>query len=71
MTIQKSPFPYIIILSVIISSALCSRFTIDKSIDQPIVYFIEKEVIAKPVIIVTETASIHATTPLVLTRKQR
>jgi|TARA_B110000037_G_C16679634_1_gene326163 hypothetical protein len=69
MTIQKSPFPYIIILSIIISSALCSRLTIDKSINQPIVYSIEREIVSEPVIIVSETTSINTANPLILTIK--
>ena len=69
MTIQKSPFPYIIILSIIISSALCSRLTIDKSINQPIVYSIEREIVSEPVIMVSKTTSINTANPLTLTIK--
>lgn len=69
MTIQKSPFPYIIILSIIISSALCSRLTIDKSINQPIVYSIEREIVSEPVIMVSKTTSINTANLLTLTIK--
>ena len=69
MTIKKSPFPYIIILLIIISSALYSRLTIDRFINQPILHSIEKETVSEPVIITSKTTLKHTTNSLALTNK--
>ncbi|NRB59616.1 MAG: hypothetical protein HRU50_06680 [Winogradskyella sp.] len=41
MKYQKSPLPYLTLLVIIISAALYSTTTIDKKINQPLVYTIE------------------------------
>lgn len=41
MKFQKSPFPYLAVLAAIITLAAYSNQTVNKSIEQPIVYHIE------------------------------
>ena len=48
MKFQKSPFPYVFILSIILSTALYSNFTLDKEINQTIVHSISKQEIKQP-----------------------
>ncbi|GAB5565229.1 MAG: hypothetical protein Wins2KO_22920 [Winogradskyella sp.] len=43
MKYQKSPLPYLTLLITIISAALYSTTTIDKQINQPLVYTIESK----------------------------
>jgi hypothetical protein len=39
---QKSPFPYLIVLVVIIGLSCFTNLTIDKEIEEPIIHVIEK-----------------------------
>lgn len=39
---QKSPFPYIIVLVVIIGLSCITNLTIDKEIEQPIIHVIDQ-----------------------------
>lgn len=42
MKFQKSPFPYIITLLIIIGFSVLSNMTVNKTIEKPITYSIEK-----------------------------
>ncbi len=43
MKYQKSPIPYLLLLIVILSTAVYSTATIDKQVNQPTVYSINKD----------------------------
>lgn len=43
MKFQKSPYPYLLMLSIIIGLASFSKITVDKAVEEPIVYSIFKE----------------------------
>lgn len=49
MKFQKSPFPYVIILTVILGTAVYSNISLDKEINQTIVHSISKEKVPQPV----------------------
>ncbi|WP_298510134.1 hypothetical protein [uncultured Kordia sp.] len=43
MTFQKSPFPYVFLFIVMMSITIYFNFSVDASIEQPIVHTIEKQ----------------------------
>ncbi|MEM6687136.1 MAG: hypothetical protein AAF617_15250 [Bacteroidota bacterium] len=43
MTFQKSPFPFVLLLIAIMSVAVYFNFSVDATIEQPIVHTIEKQ----------------------------
>jgi hypothetical protein len=43
MTFQKSPFPFVLLLVAIMSVAVYFNFSVDATIEEPIVYTIEKQ----------------------------
>ena len=63
MKYQKSPLPYLILLVAIISIAVYSTVTIDKQINQPMVYSIKKDAENKHLLAIDEVENSISKTP--------
>lgn len=61
MTFQKSPFPFVFLFIAIMSVTVFFNFSVDASIEQPIVHTIEKQETSSYQIATEETKQNRAT----------